>query len=291
MVQRSSSRPFHETQHDLAFPDRKLRRPNFPHISLCKFPHPLERSLQFRMKSFFFGIICIHRNWNLRTHPHQCPRKRLRNHRSVPGVQNPGSLHCDMKHHHRYSRGARQHNRPRLGYVSRTAWAIDGKSDRPALLEFPAHAQKCAHGSSTLRSAHFHEAKFPHNAPHPFPIKAIAAHDPDLQVPPKIHRWDDAAVPKRVNDGPSFESRRRAIFEGRRKTQCRAYQPHDQDSRPGDQPQQESLPQGIRPRLGRCLARDRRCGCCAHSRIVPAGIVEWTLLSAAVVSAFVEGIV
>src|ERR1700685_4809139 len=109
-----------------------------------------------------------------------------------------------MKYRHGHTRRPRQHHRPWLGHVSRTALTIDRESDRPTLLELPAHAQQCAHRSPALRSAYLHKAEFPHNAPHPFSIKTVTAHDPYLQVPPQIHRGDDAAVPKRINDGARF---------------------------------------------------------------------------------------
>ena len=75
-------------------------------------------------------------------------------------------------------------------------------------------------------------------------------------------------MPKRINDGTRLESRRRPIFIRRRKTQRRANQPDHQNSRPRDQPEQESLPQGIRTALRGSLTGNRRRSHCAHSDIV-----------------------
>jgi len=178
------------------------------------------------MKAFLLRIIRVLRNHNLPAHPQQRPRKRFRNHRPVPSIQNPCLFHRDMKRHHGRTRRPRQQHRPGLSHKSRTARAIDRKSHRPALLQFPPHAQQRPHRSPAARSAHLHKTKLPDNAPRPLPIKAIAAHDPDLQAPPDVGRGKDAAMPKRKNHGAHIERCRRPVFKRNRRAQRWADQPN-----------------------------------------------------------------
>ncbi len=222
------------------------------------------------MKFFLLRIVRVPRNHNPPAYSHQPARKRLRNHRAVPSIQNPGLLHRDMKRHHGRPSRTRQQNRAWLSHESWPARPINSKRHGPALLEFPPHAQQRPHRSPTARPTHLHKTKFPDNPPRPFPIKTIAAQYPDLQAPPDIGRGKNAAMPKRQNHGTRLDPRRPAIFKRHCQSQRRTDYPNRQKPRPRNQPKQKSLPQRVRPAaVRRCLTRDRRSGSCAHPVIVP----------------------
>src|SRR5205823_13056870 len=104
-----------------------------------------------------------------------------------------------MKGHHWSARGSRQHNRARLCKVAGATWAVNRKRYSCALLNFPAHAQHSPHSTVAARPTNLHETEFSDNAARILPVKAIAAHHANLQVPPDVNRREDAVMPERQN--------------------------------------------------------------------------------------------
>src|SRR5947208_10655358 len=148
-----------------------------------------------------------------------------------------------MKGHHWSARGSRQHNRAKLGNVAGPAWAVNAKSYGRPLLNFPAHAQHSAHSTVAARSTNLHETEFSDNAARIFPVKAIAAHHANLQVPPDVNRRKDAVMPERQNHRASRHACQAPFFERSCQTQRRPDQTDGQETGPRNQRDCEALPE------------------------------------------------
>ena len=100
--------------------------------------HTVERGLQFLQIPF---ISTVARNRNFPADAHQCAAEWLRDHAAIPGLQNPGTVECNVKNGHGNAGTPRQHHWPRLSNIARTFGAVDGECGRPALLKLPPHAE------------------------------------------------------------------------------------------------------------------------------------------------------
>lgn len=195
------------------------------------------------MKLLPLRIVRVRRNEHSPAEPHQRPRKRFRNHEPVPSVQNPGIFERNMKSHHGSARRPRQHHRTGLGDVLRSAWTVYSKCHCRASFNLPPHPEQTANGAVTARPSNLHEAKLANDSPGPFSVKAIAAHHPNLPLPPEVDCGKYAAMPEAKNHGPRFQAGWTTIFERYRCPQRRSDQANRENPEPGNQPQQESLPQ------------------------------------------------
>src|SRR5215469_13699647 len=256
----------------IALPYRKLRRPRLRDVLFREHSHPVERSLQFVV---IVLVISIGRHRNGPADAHQRPRKGLGNHAAIPGVQSPGAIERDVKHHHRRARAAGQHHRPGLGHITRTFRSIDGERHRRAFFESTSHPKQRPYRSLRTRTAHLDEAELLHDSSRVLAVKTVAAHDSDLQVATPIHGRNHAVVPEGIHIGALGQALRLLTFPGNRKADGRPEYPDHQVRGPGNQPEQNAL---ARVELAPRLVHGSRGGCCggAHLPILTSRSTTWT---------------
>ena len=222
-----------------------VAKSTFRYIRFGKFADAIQRSLQFRVIAFPFGVSRILRNIDFATDPQKRPRKWFGDHAFVPGIQHPGIFQRDMKRHHGSASRTRQHHRSRLGHVPRPAWPINRERNSRALFDLSPHPQQRAHSTLAARAPHFDKSKFANDSSRVLTIEAVAAHHADLQISPRIDRGKNAAVPERQDQRPGLETRRSAFFIRHRQLHRRSNQADNDHSSPGNQPKQKPLPQSV----------------------------------------------
>src|ERR1700688_335487 len=154
----------------------------------------------------------------------------------VPGIcESFAAIHTNVKYHDRAATLSCQHHRPRLGYVARPAWTINGKATIQAFFEPLGHHGQPAQSTARRTSLSRAEPQPLDNLARPLAVERRGVHHHDAAIPgPPRHRNDDA-VPERKNAPvPRSVNTFRLLLPQRFKAQRGSQRANDAVDRGGD---------------------------------------------------------